>query len=99
MPNPTSNPNSSRLRIALLVGGLATGITGLGGLVLFLAGCLILGVDASTPYPALLAGSTGLLVRGPLGYATWMALLMAGGSPLIGAGMFAMSYFGGLHAD
>jgi hypothetical protein len=99
MPDSGTNSNSGRLRAALLLGGLATLLTGLGGLVLFLAGCRVLGVDVSTPYPALVAGASGLLQRGPLGYATWMALLMAGGSPLIGAAVFAMTYFGRLHAD
>ena len=93
MPDFRPNSSSGRLRTALLLGGLATLLTGLGGLVLFLAGCLVLGVDTSAPYPALLAGPSGLLARGPLGYASWMALLMGGGSPLIGAAVFVMTQY------
>ena len=90
MRDVLSTTITKHLQAALAVAGLAALLTAFGGLVLFLAGCAALGVDVWQAYPALLAT---LLARGPLGYAAWMALLMAAGAPLVGASVFAMLFF------
>jgi hypothetical protein len=90
MPDSLPMDGLRRWPAALVVSGVVVLLTALSGVVLFLAGCAVLGVDVWQAYPAMLAA---LLARGPLGYAAWMALLMAAGSPLVGAAVFAMLYF------
>ncbi len=99
MNNSTPTNFEIQLRPALLIALLATGLTAFAGLVLFLAGSLLLGLGQSFGYPVFLPAPTDLLMHGPLGIASWMALLMACGAPVVGLAVFAMLYFGRTHAD
>lgn len=82
------------LRNAVLISVVAGWLTALAGFVLFLAGSRAAGLDASAVLNALPAAPVGLAAAGPLGYAAWMCLLMALGSPAVGAAVFAMLYLG-----
>jgi hypothetical protein len=95
----TNDDAGGALRSAAIVAGLATVLTAFGGLVLYLAGSVLLGFNAPASLSALPSMPVGLLAHGPLGYMAYMALLMACGSPLVGLGVFAMVYFGRSHAD
>ena len=91
----TSNPGTrSALRNAALLAGLATLVTAIAGMVLYLAASVILGRGAAMMPMAQPSMPGGLLGYGPMGYAAWMALLMACGSPLVGLGVFAILYLG-----
>ena len=89
----------SPLKLALVVAALATLLTAFAGLLLFLAGAFVIGVDLGSGHPVQLTLPLDLLARGPLGWAAWMSLLMACGSPVVGLAVFFMLYFGGPHAD
>lgn len=99
MTNSQSHSSRRRLQLALIVAGSATVITAFAGLVLFLAGSLVLGTDLGIAHPTRASLSADLLAQGPLGYATWMAILMACGAPVIGLAIFAMLYAGRPHTD
>jgi hypothetical protein len=76
---------------------LTTGITAFAGLVLYMAGSLLLGLNPGSPLA--LPAPSDLVLHGPLGFAAWMALIMACGAPVVGLAVFAMLYFGRPYAD
>jgi len=78
---------------------LATGLAACLGLVLFLAGSLVLQVDLGIGHAVVLSLPNDLLSRGPGGWATLMALAGAAGAPLVGLAVFVSLYYGRRHAD
>jgi hypothetical protein len=96
--NVTEPKPNRRLRTAALVALMATLLTAFAGVVMYLAGSVLLDLAPPSSVPGSPV-SDGLLSQGPLGYAALMALLMACGSPVVGLGVFAMLFFGRPHAD
>lgn len=88
-----------RLLFAVAVAGLASLVAALAGLTLFLAGSFAIGLDIGAGHPVNLALPTDLFAHGPLGWATWMVLLMACGAPILGIAVFTMLYLGRSNAN
>jgi hypothetical protein len=95
MDNLTDSTRTRPLFTAGILAGAATLLTAFAGVVMFLAGSVVLNLAPPSGLPAL----ASLLAQGPLGYAAFMALLMTCGAPVVGLGVFAMLYFGRPHAD